>query len=340
MDVALLTLKGEGRFFVEISQAGVPTACARMARRSDPLGWSRAWRAVRSWNPDVIVTWSVSAQVVGHLFARAVGARHVTTEHIIGRPLPRHRAFLVKKVAPRVDKVVGVSEAMRPELEAFGYRPQAVQIIRNGVANTDGQATDRGRIRSSLGIDKDQFLAVLVAMLRPEKQPATFVKAVAAANQENRKLRGLVVGGGPAYEEIRDLASETGESIAVLGPQDSPIELMKAADVVCLSSVAEGLPMVLLEAMSVGRPVVATRLAGIEELVVPDETGILVPPGEVGAFRDALLKLAANPERAKAMGAAGLARQRREFSESGMVDAYADVFRTVAGKSTPAATRR
>jgi glycosyltransferase involved in cell wall biosynthesis len=100
---------------------------------------------------------------------------------------------------------------------------------------------------------------------------------------------------------------------------------MHAADVVCLTSVAEALPMSVLEAMSVARPVIATRVGGVPEAVEDGKTGILVPPDRPFEVAAALLSLARDPARAKQLGWAGRARQQRSFSIEAMTRGYADL---------------
>jgi glycosyltransferase involved in cell wall biosynthesis len=102
------------------------------------------------------------------------------------------------------------------------------------------------------------------------------------------------------------------------GYRDDVAALLAGCDVFCLPSLAEGLPLVVLEAMLQARPVVATPVGGTAELVVDGETGVLVPPGDAGALAHALSDLLADPARARRMGDAGRARVLAEFSEAAM----------------------
>jgi glycosyltransferase involved in cell wall biosynthesis len=106
---------------------------------------------------------------------------------------------------------------------------------------------------------------------------------------------------------------------------------MRAAGAVCLTSEAEALPMSVLEAMALGRPVVATNVGGTSEAVLDGETGFLVEPGDVEGVTQALVALAADGERAAAMGDAGRRRQRERFSGDAMVDGYLAAFEEIIG---------
>ena len=137
-------------------------------------------------------------------------------------------------------------------------------------------------------------------------------------------MRGVIVGGGPEFDHVKALVGE-GAIVRMTGPRSDVPDILQAADVVCLSSTAEGLPMVILEAMAVGKPIVATEIGGVAEAVQNDRTGILVPVGDVQAFAAALVRLAGDAELAARMGQAGRERHRTHFSFERMIDEYADV---------------
>jgi len=131
----------------------------------------------------------------------------------------------------------------------------------------------------------------------------------------------VIAGGGDLEEYLRDLALEMGVSarVHVLGPRRDVPALMHAVDVFAMPSIWEGFGLVLLEAMAAGRPIVASRVATIPEVVVDGETGLLVPPGDPVALAEALALLAHDPPRAKAFGEAGRQRLRGQFSIDKMV---------------------
>ena len=129
-----------------------------------------------------------------------------------------------------------------------------------------------------------------------------------------------MAGEGSEHERLERLAD--GSGVTLLGVRRDVLELIRGADALCLPSEAEALPMSILEAMALERPVVATDVGGTAEQVVDGETGHLVPAGDPEPVRLALLALAADPQRASEMGAAGRRRQRERFSGELMVDRY------------------
>jgi glycosyltransferase involved in cell wall biosynthesis len=335
-DVSVLTLVGEGPFFWQLRAAGVPVDCAHMRRRTDLRGWRRALRHAED-KPDLIVTQGINADIVGSAIASRAGAAHVITAHAgPGVPSARHRELLARILAPRVDGVIAVSEAQLPRLQQLGHRSDVIRIVANGVERP-AVARPAPEVREALGISPSEFLALLVATLRPEKRADLFIGAVRRANAVDPRVRGIVAGGGPELERVRALAASD-RVVQVLGFRVDVPDLIGAADVTCLSSDAEGVPMALLEGMSLGRPAIATRVGGVSEAVVDEETGLLVPPDDEAAFAQALLTLATEPELRGRMGEAALRRHGELFGIDRMVEEYAQVFEAVLDAKRSRAT--
>ncbi|WP_432494365.1 glycosyltransferase [Kineococcus auxinigenes] len=185
-----------------------------------------------------------------------------------------------------------------------------------------------------MGVDADRFadasseraarppgpLRVLfVGRLVPEKGPSVLLEAVARLRhlEGPDAVRVRVVGSGPLEQELRDRARQLGlqDSIELLGalPNEELPQQYRWADVFCLPSFAEGVPVVLMEAMATALPVVTTVIAGIPELVRDGVSGVLVPPGRADALADGLLLLARDADLRRRAGAAGRARVTEEF---------------------------
>jgi glycosyltransferase involved in cell wall biosynthesis len=328
-DISLLTLVGEGPFFAQLREAGIAVDCAYMRRRTDLRGWRHALRHADR-KPDLVVTQSINADIVGSAIASRAHAAHISAAHFNvgpGAPRSRYRDLLARLLSPRVDGVIAISEAQLPRLRGVGYPSDAIRIVPNGV-EPPVVARSRDEVREALGIGPSEFLALLVATLRPEKRAELFVGAVRRAHAADSRVRGVVAGGGSELERVRASAGGNGV-VRVLGPRADVPDLMVAADAVCLASDAEGVPMVLLEAMALGRPVVATRVGGVAEAVEAGETGLLVPLGDEAAFAAALLQLVADPEFSSRLGEKGRQRHHERFGIDRMVEEYARVFEEV-----------
>jgi glycosyltransferase involved in cell wall biosynthesis len=324
-DVNVVTLDGRGEYFEELQTLGVPVACADLRYRADPVGLGRAIRL--SGHPSVVITRPVSAHLVGHLIAAGHRARHVATEHLGSdprglRPYRTHQRLLLRLVRPHTTAVVAVAGTQASDLVRQGYRPHAVRVIANGV-DSDPLVRDRRTVRAELGIPADAFLAVLVAALRPEKRASVFVERVTAAHAAEPSIHGLVVGDGPDKPRVLHAIGRSGGVVRVLGYRGDALDIVHAADTLCLTSAVEAQPMSVLEAMSVARPVVATDVGGVSEVVVDGETGWLVPPNRITEMDEALVFLARNRWQAAQLGEAGRRRQRRLFSVDTMASEYA-----------------
>jgi glycosyltransferase involved in cell wall biosynthesis len=180
-------------------------------------------------------------------------------------------------------------------------------------------------VRANLGIAEEEVLALLVATLRPEKRAELFVEALRRANAREPRLRGAIAGGGPQLAQVRALAKTTRGIVQVLGERSDAADLIQAADVVCLTSAFEALPISVLEAMAMARPVLAMRVGGIPDAVEDGHTGRLVPPGELETFVDALVLLAGAPHERQAFGKAGRAAYERRYTLEQMIGNYAEL---------------
>jgi glycosyltransferase involved in cell wall biosynthesis len=328
----VVTLDGRGRYFDEIASQGIRAECVKLHGRWPVRGILRAVGTVAARRPDLVVTQGLSADVVGHLASRRLDIPHVPTLHRDAmHPLSGRQKAILRLLAPRVSAYTAVTHVQLPHLASLGFEPDAAHVIPPGVEANEA-LRPRDAVRAELGVAQDGFLALLVAALRPEKRADRFVEAIAHAARQNPRIAGVVVGGGPDLDRIRARCAETGSTVSAVGSRADVPDLVNAADVVCLTSDAEALPSALLEGMAAGKPVVSTDVGGVRDAVVDGETGILVPPGDVARLAAALLRLAADPELASRLGAAGRRRHREGFTIERMVDAHLQLFEQLAPK--------
>jgi glycosyltransferase involved in cell wall biosynthesis len=319
--VKLLTLAGRGPFFEDVVAHGIPAEFIDLRRRIDPRRLRRALSVAAEFGPAAVVSRGVSGQLVGEAIALRSRAVHVYNEHTpltpAGRLLPPrpHQRALTRLVARAIDEVVAVTERQVPPLEALGYPRRRIEVVPNGVFAREVEG-----VEPSAELDGDGFAALCVAGLRPEKRVDLFIRAVGEARRENPGVRGYVAGEGRERERLEPLAREAG--VSLLGARRDVLSLIAAAGTVCLPSEAEALPMSVLEAMALARPVVATDVGGTRDQVADGETGYLVPAGDGAGITRALLTLAADRTHAKRMGAAGRLRQREHFTGERMVTGY------------------
>lgn len=254
----------------------------------------------RDFAYDVILaTWAYPDGVAAALYAQGAGVPLVTT--VLGsdvNELPEHRA-LRPQIAwglKRAQRVVSVSGAMGEKVVELGVPRDRVVVQHNGVDGAEFTIRDRAEARAHLGLDPKRPVVLYVGNVKEEKGVAVLVEAMAHLT----KKRGLaevdlcLVGSGELLDKLKARASELGleRTIRFCGRQlhtEIP-RWMAACDVFCLPSYREGCPNVILEALASGRPVVASRVGGIPELLEDDKNGVMAPAGEPEALAESLAR--------------------------------------------------
>jgi glycosyltransferase involved in cell wall biosynthesis len=187
----------------------------------------------------------------------------------------------------------------------------------------------RAETRSLLGIRPEQHVIVCVANLRPVKNHALLLDALAGTMAVLPGVLLLLVGDGPARGALERRAKELllSDQVIFLGQRHDAWRYHAAGDLSVLSSVSEGFPNALVEAQALGVPVVATAVGGVADVVVDKVTGLLVPEGDAAAMTNALLTLLSDPDRRRAMGLAAQAATRTRFSRDAVMGRILGLYR-------------
>jgi glycosyltransferase involved in cell wall biosynthesis len=280
----------------------------------------------------------------GYLAARLAGQHGpskrplpvVLTLHTTYETLPWSQrlgyAWLLPRVAGRVACSVAVKESFE---RAFPTLAGKIHTVVNGVEAEPlrGKATLRGL----LGLNAEIPVILAVGRLVEEKGFDILIDAVAELQRAGGPPVHLaLVGDGPLRGALETRARERGvsEAVTFLGVQRNIPELLAGGDVVAFSSINEGLPMALLEAMAAGRPIVATDLAGFREALESDRDALLVPVRQARPLAAALRRVLAEPQLAQSLGSAAAERFRSAFRADRMVQAYAELYRHLMSPAT------
>jgi len=228
---------------------------------------------------------------------------------------PRHVAPEARFMSRWIDTAIAMTDEILDQARSRGVRAQRFLTIFDGI---DPKAYVPGKgaaVRRELGIPSDAPVVGIVGHIQPWKGQLLVVEAVARARREIPGLYCVIVGGvhqrgKPYAAELRTriAAPDLSGHVVLTGARHDVLACMEAMDVVLHASDREPFGRVLIEAMAIGRPVIAPREGGPLLIVVDGETGLLVPPRDAGALADALLALLADPARRAAMGRAGRAR--------------------------------
>jgi glycosyltransferase involved in cell wall biosynthesis len=230
--------------------------------------------------------------------------------------------------------VISVNEGDRDRLARWGIPTQKLTVIPNGIdVETAGRELDRHKLCVALGADESKPLVMQVGRLSPQKNPHDFVEGAALVLRELPEVQFYLIGEGPLEEEIikhvRSLKLES--KIHLAGWQPEASQFMAVADVVTLTSLWEGTPYSLLEAMADCKPVVTTSVNGCKEIVEDGVTGFLVPKNDSVAWAERVITLLRNSSLAAALGQQGRLRVQEKYSVQKMIHCLEILYSQVAG---------
>ncbi|MBI3029556.1 MAG: glycosyltransferase [Candidatus Rokubacteria bacterium] len=264
---------------------------------------------------------------------RARRWRWVHTEQIrpdVDGGYPRWLVWVGRWLLSRPDLVTGASDAVGAYLlDEAGVSPDRVKVIYNCVdVRRFGQPHDSAAKRRELGLPSDAWVIGLVGNLRPQKNHEGLLRAFAQLRLVVPDAWLVLVGEGERREQLEALAGAltVRDRVRFLGARLDVPELYSVFDVYCLPSHYEGMPLTVFEAMSAGKPVVATRVLGIREVIADGETGLLVPPGDSAALARALLQLRRDGGLGRRLAKAGEDYVNAHARLELMVDRYAALY--------------
>jgi glycosyltransferase involved in cell wall biosynthesis len=320
----------EGSFPVGgVSNTFVPA----LRREIDPPADQRAYRAISallaSRRPRIVHTHMAKAGAIGRLAARRRGIPAVHTFHghvlegYFSEPVNRAIVLAERGLARITDALVVVSPAVRDELLALGIgTPSKWHVIPLGL-DLEPLRTSKVRrpaARAALGIPDVGPVVGIVGRLVPIKEHATFFRAAEIVARDHPSATFVVAGDGEDRARLEPVARRLlGERVVFLGWVLDLRVLYAALDVVVLTSRNEGTPVALIEAMAANRPIVATSVGGVADVVKDGRTGLLARPGDASAVAAAIRRIINEPTLARA-----LARRGRERSARYGVERLAD----------------
>jgi len=317
---------------------GVPVHTVPLAARLvSPSALLALARVLRRERPAIVQSHGARTNVYTRLAARLARVPVILStvhnslfDYEVGGARRRAYVLAERLTSPLADRIVAVSGAVERDLiERYRIRADRVVTIRNGIdADRFRPSRPPAAVREELALAPDAPVVGVVGRLTPQKGHAVLLRALPPLVRRFPRLRCLVVGDGPLDGALRREAEALGLAghCRFTGARPDVADLLSVLDVVVLPSFSEGLPFVLLEAMALGRPVVATRVGGNPEVVEDTVTGLLVPPGDPAAVADAVARLLDRPAEARLMAECGRARVRAAFSLERMIRALEELY--------------
>ncbi|MEK7789281.1 MAG: glycosyltransferase family 4 protein [Planctomycetota bacterium] len=265
----------------------------------------------------------------------------IIASKITGIPALQHsriettlNSFEIKAVNLWLKKMICVSEGVKNSFIRQGVDKSKCVIVYNGIAIETVPKASRQDIRKTWGISDKDILIGTVGSLIKRKRIMDLIEATAiVAKRSEHPIKCIIIGKGPEKENLMTKIKERNLDSRIIFTdfQSDAISHINALDIFAMPSENEGLPRVILEAMLLGKPVIASDITGPSELVIDGETGFLVPAGQTERFADAMLRLIKNAEMRKQMGEKAKERIIRNFPIEKYVNDVENVFAEVLG---------
>jgi glycosyltransferase involved in cell wall biosynthesis len=345
VELSAVTLAATGGFIEDFEKRGgsaVALDCIDRRKYLKAVGHLK--RIIEAGKIDIVHTHLYDPTVLGLATGKALGRKVVVTRHhsdavhrLPGRL--RRAAYLSgERIVNRfVDQIIAPSRKVYETLVEIEQVPcSKVALIPYGqtVERFDAvSAIDVARVRDEFGL-ANRVALVCVSRLHEEKGHPYLLEAVAGLRQSGLDAVLLLVGRGPELEMLRGLASRMGieENVRFLGWRDDALALLAAADVVVHPSLQEALPSAVIEAVMLERPVVATDVSGIRDVLGDSEFGVIVPPADAAAIRSAIERTLQDLEGARDRAREGRKHVLESMGAESVARAYTECYRKVMGR--------
>jgi glycosyltransferase involved in cell wall biosynthesis len=323
----------------------------------DPISVARLVRLIREVQPHILHTHTAKAGAVGRTAAVLAGSArppilvHTFHGHVLHGYFDPVRTAVFREVERSLARVttrlVAVSPEVRDDLVQLGVAPaEKFSVIRLGIDlddRTTGEDDDGTRLRRLFGVPPDAFVVGWIGRMTGIKHLPDVLASFARLLDSGVDARLCLVGDGPDREAVERRAHALGVSRQTLfvGYQQDVAPYYRFFDTLLLPSGNEGTPVVAIESLAAGTPVVATRVGGVEDVVEHGTDGLLVPVGDVVSISAALERLARDPELRRAMGRAGKERTAPRYRVERLVDDVDELYRELlaaAGLPAPVPT--
>ena len=325
----LLICPEPGSFVGRMKERGVETHLVHLAPLFNPIALWRLTRLLVREHVTILQTHGARANFYGRIAGRLAGVPviistiHNSLKDYKVSPLTRWLyTVLLRLTLPLVHRILCVSEANRGDLieECPAAAAKAHTVYNGVVLSAFSSQPYHQKVRQELGVTEGPVL-VMVARLTEQKGHRYLLQALSCLLETWPQLCCLFVGEGELQDALRRMAIDLGVERACrfVGVREDIPDILTAADVFVLPSLSEGFPFVLLEALAMGCPVVASRVNGVPELIEDHKTGLLVPPRDPQALARAIRDMLDDRRAALRMGAAGRALVRERFTVNRMV---------------------
>jgi len=334
--ISVVSCQEGGAYRGYLERNGIRVIGCPVGRIAAPAQLVRLWLAIRRVRPDLVYTQAFRANLWGRIAALSLGIPCVASVRATYSYLPRPYLPIERLLALPTRRIVTPSEATSPHLiRTVGIASAKIITIPNGVDTAlFSPARDGSPFRSRWNLE-GKIVVFFAGRLAPQKNPLALLQAFALFAAREPRAVLVIAGSGPLEGRLRQSSQSLAGRLAFVGElgRDAVADAMAACDIVCQLSEFEGMPNTLLEAMASARPVVATGVDGVPEIVTSGVHGLLVARGDVEGAARALSTLAADPALRGRYGMAGRAAVEEWHSIDVNVDAHVRLYEEILGAS-------
>jgi glycosyltransferase involved in cell wall biosynthesis len=293
----------------------------------------KIYRFIRGNNIHVVNSHLKDMNVYSSIAARLVGVPHVAVEHgnVHLGPLSLQKKVKIKLTNTFTTKYIAISRYTRGKLRDIIGNDRKIEVIYNGVQDRTSQKAVN---KSDIGFNREDFLVLNLANLYPVKNHKSLIRVAKRVVETEPRARFLIAGRGEMEGELLHMIHELGldEHVILLGYRSDAERFLSACDVYLQTSVSEGLPVSVIEAMSHGKPVVATDVGGTAELI----DTILVEPDDVETMAEKLLTLIRDRNFRERLGEENYLKYKKMFTINTMASEYEQLYKSLVSEETRA----
>lgn len=325
-DICVGYFEGKGELEREFQDTGIKTKKFKFIGLWDISIWRRLYQDMKANRYDIVHTHGFKADLYGAVFGKLAGVPVIiSTVHNQEQYLKNPIIRLLEKwiISPIDDTIIVVSEGVKRFLiKTCGIPEGKIKKVYYGINPVDIKIDKSKDIRAEFDIDKDGILIGCIGRLVEQKGHKYLIRAAKRVIEKIPEAKFLIVGRGKLEKDLRNLADRLNldSGIIFTGFRENVYSIIDKLNLIVMPSLWEGFGLVLLEAMTLGKPIVATDVGGIPEVVRDKEEGILVSPQDPKALAEAIILLLEDQSLASRLGETGKLAVRERFSVARMVE--------------------
>ncbi|MCH2130225.1 MAG: glycosyltransferase [Pirellulaceae bacterium] len=329
-DVHVCVLTSTGIYQQELESQGIPVHLIGKSQKLDLFAYRRLRTLIQKLRPDIVQTWLFAANSYGRQAAISSGVPHVVaSERSVDRWKRAGHFYIDRYLARRTQAIIVPSKGVRDFYVQHHLSPNLFRVIANGIdTDVSTELVPRKEILSGTDIPEKSRLIGVVARLWPQKKLKDAIWAGELLSAVHDDIHVVVLGDGPERWRLERFSRQVHPEgrIHFLGHREDADKFIPHFECLWLTSAYEGLPNSIMEAMAAAIPVVATDIPGNRDLIIPGQTGYLVPVGDRASIARQTNRLLQDETLRKEMGQAGRQNIREHFSLTQMVQQYDDFY--------------